>query len=93
MRRCWCRAPIGHAAAARLALEGEPQDDGAIIEPAQIRELVDRKALPQQAWATLESRSAAVRRVSDNEVDHLLKATADVLASCAVGETEAVPVG
>jgi superfamily II DNA or RNA helicase len=84
---------IGHAAAARLALEGEPQDDGAIAGPAQIRELVDRKALPQQAWATLEALSAPARRVSDVEVAHLLNATADVLSSCAVGETEAVPAG
>ena len=84
---------IGHAAAARLALEGEPQDDGAIAKPAQIRELVDRKALPQQAWVTLEALSAPERRVSDVEVAHLLNATADVLASCAVGETEAAARG
>jgi hypothetical protein len=83
---------IGHAVAARLALDGEPQDDGAIAEPAQIRELIDRKALPQQAWATLKSLSAAERCVSDVDVTHLLKATADVLASCALGQTEAVPV-
>src|SRR5262245_13387082 len=84
---------IGYAAAARLALEGEPRDGGAIAEPDQIRALVDREALPQQAWATFESLSAAERRVSDVEVAHLLKATANILASCAVGGTGAVPVG
>jgi hypothetical protein len=83
---------IGHAAAARLALEGGPQNNGTIPEPAQIRELVDRKVLPQQAWATLEALSAPECRFCDVEVARLLNVTAGVLARCAMGEPEVVLV-
>jgi hypothetical protein len=49
--------------------------------PTQIRELVDGKALPLQAMATLDV-VAAVGTSSGAEIERLLEVTAEVLAAC-----------
>ncbi len=74
---------IGHGAAIKLAVLGELPADVTLATPVQIRDLVDRKALPLQAMATLDELAAASGTPSEAEIERLLKATANVVAGCA----------
>jgi hypothetical protein len=81
---------IGQGAAARLSALGELPDGIAMATPAQIRALVERNALPPQAVDALASPAAAAPSAA--EVDELLDAAAQVLATCGTGEAAtAVP--
>lgn len=71
---------IGHGGAARLAQLGELPTDICAATPAQIRDLVDRKALPLQLLATFET--ALSGAPSGSELERLLTATAEAIASC-----------
>jgi len=73
---------IGHGGAARFATLGELPADVSMATAGQMRELVDRKALPLQAVATLDELAAAVGSPSGAEVERLLEATAEALAAC-----------
>jgi hypothetical protein len=76
---------IRHGGAAKLAETAQLDADVAMATPTQIRELVDRKALPLQAIATLDVVAAAAGAPSGAEVDRLLDATAEALAACIDG--------
>ena len=76
---------IGHAAAATLVVVGELAADVTLATPAQIRDLVDHKALPLQASATLDELAAAVGTPAGAEIERLLKTTGEVLSACIEG--------
>ena len=76
---------IGHGGAARLAALGELPADVTMATHAQIRELIDRKALPFQSMATLDVLAAAVGTPSGTEVERLLEATAEALSASIEG--------
>jgi hypothetical protein len=71
---------IGHGGAARLAQLGELPTDSCAATPAQIRDLVDRNALPLQLLATFDT--ALSGAPSGIELERLLKTTAEAIASC-----------
>jgi hypothetical protein len=78
---------IGHAGAARLASTGEFTDDATLSTPARVRELVEQKLMPLQAIATLEvvAPAGGTPSLSSGVIEHLLTATAEVVAACADG--------
>jgi superfamily II DNA or RNA helicase len=76
---------IEHGAATKLAALGELAADVTLATPAQIRDLVDRKALPLQATPTLDQLAAASGAPSGAEIERLLVATAEVVAACVDG--------
>jgi hypothetical protein len=76
---------IRHGGAARLVEMAELDADVTMATPTQIRELVDRKALPLQAIATLNVMAEAAGAPSGAEVDRLLEATAEAMAACIEG--------
>jgi hypothetical protein len=74
---------IGHGAAAKLARLGELPDSITLATPAQIRDLVDRKALPPQAETTFAALFPATGGpFPGRDVEDLVEATALVLAAC-----------
>jgi superfamily II DNA or RNA helicase len=72
---------IEQAVAARMAATGELPADVSAASLQQVRELVERNALPPQVATTLEALSALAGRPADDEIDSLLKATAAALAA------------
>ena len=72
-------------ATAKLAALGELPADVTMATPAQIRDLVDCKALPLEAMATLDAVSAAAGTPIRAEVERMLEATAEALAACIEG--------
>ena len=76
---------IGHGAAIRLAALGVLPADATLATPAQIQDLVERKALPLQAIVTLDELAAASGTPAGAEIERLLKATDDILAACVDG--------
>jgi len=50
--------------------------------PGQLRELADRKVLPEHALATFDVLSAPAAVPSGAELERLLAATTEVLAAC-----------
>ena len=73
---------IAHGVAARLALLGELAADTSAATPAQIRDLVERKALPLQVLAALETVTQLADGPTSSEVENLLRQTAQALAYC-----------
>jgi superfamily II DNA or RNA helicase len=73
---------IGHAGAARLAGLGELAADASTATPGQLRDLANRKVLPEHALATLDILSTPAAVPSGAELERLLAATAEVLAAC-----------
>ena len=76
---------IGHGGAARLAALGELPADVTSATAGQMRELVDRKALPFQAMTALDALAAAAGTPSGTEIECLLEATDEALAACVDG--------
>jgi superfamily II DNA or RNA helicase len=73
---------IGHAAAAKLSALGELSAGVSMATPVQIRDLVDRGALPPQALNMLAALWPAAGVPTGAEVREMLKATSEVLAAC-----------
>jgi superfamily II DNA or RNA helicase len=71
---------IAHAGAAMLAAFGELPADISTATSAQIRELVDRRALPSQAVTVIDGLSPTSGTPSGAEVERLLESTAEALA-------------
>ena len=76
---------IGHGAAAKLSALGELSAGVSMATPVQVRDLVERNALPSQAASTLAALWPAAGAPSGAEVGRLLEATAQVLAACEDG--------
>ena len=79
---------ISHSVAARLALLGELPADATVATPGQIRELVERKALPLLVLASLETVTQLADGATGSEVESLLKQTAQAVACCAADAAE-----
>ena len=73
---------IGCIAAAKLAALGELPAGAVTATPAQLRDLVDRGALPAQAATTLASLWPGAGAPSGSEIAELLAATDRVVAEC-----------
>src|SRR5262245_30877005 len=73
---------IGCIAAAKLAALGELPAGAVTATPAQLRDLVDRGALPAQAATTLASLWPGAGPPSGSEIAELLAATDRVVAEC-----------
>lgn len=81
---------IGFAAAAKLSALGELPNGASMATPAQVRDLVERNALPSQAASILAALAPMAGAPSGAEVRELLETTAHVLAACEDG-VEAQP--
>ncbi len=79
------RKAIGYGAAAKLSALGELPVGASMATPAQVRDLVERNALPSQAASILAALAPMAGAPSGAEVSHLLEATAHVLAACEDG--------
>jgi superfamily II DNA or RNA helicase len=73
---------IGCIAAAKLAALGELPAGAVTATPAQLRDLVDRGALPAQVATTLASLWPGAGAPSGSEIAELLAATDRVVAEC-----------
>jgi hypothetical protein len=73
---------IGCIAAAKLAALGELAAGAVTATPAQLRDLVDRGALPAQAATTLASLWPGAGAPLGSEIAELLAATDRVVAEC-----------
>ena len=73
---------IAHGVAARLALLGELTAGVSAATPGQIRDLVERKTLPLQVLAALETVTQLADGTTSSEVENLLRQTAQALACC-----------
>jgi hypothetical protein len=76
---------IGHAAAAKLAARGELPDGISMVTSGQMRDLVDRGALPPPFLNTLAALWPASGAPSREEAGHLVETTAELLAACEDG--------
>jgi SNF2-related domain/Helicase conserved C-terminal domain len=74
---------IQHGAASMLAARGGLSVDVTTATTAQIRSLVDNKALPELAAATLAGTTSGTSATA--KIDQLLKATSEVVAICCKG--------
>ena len=59
-----------------------------VATPGQIRELVERKALPLLVLASLETVTQLADGATGSEVESLLKQTAQAVACCAADAAE-----
>ena len=72
---------IGHGGAAKLAALGELAPEATQATCDQIKDLVERKALPEAVFATLEEVSAPPPASTAGDVERHLLATSSVLAA------------
>ncbi len=75
---------IGHAGAARLAALGELSPEVSAASREQVRDLVEREELPQSALSTLDILASAEGNASAADMEPLLKASAEIIAACAM---------
>ena len=84
---------IGHCGAASLAELGELPADVALATSAQIKDLVDRDALPRQTVSALDALAAMTTTSTAADVMLLLNAVSQILAGSIDGKEGSARIG